>query len=100
LLLSKSVHRLASGFVAGVDLFPSERKSYTMIPIGSIVEADGQEGYIYLVTPAMTVRKMKIEIETIIGSMAAVRGIPEAYTEVVSDGAAYLKDGMKVEVIK
>ena len=100
LLLSGSVHRLASGFVAGVDLYPSNRNSFSMIPIGSIVEADGQQGYIYIVTGTMTVQKVKIDIESIIGSLVAVRGIPEGFTEVVSEGAAYLKDGMKVEVMK
>ena len=100
LLLHASDFRLASGFVAGVDLFPSTRKSFSMIPVESIVEADGHQGYIYVVTGAITVQKVKIDIETLIGSMAAVRGIPEGITEVVSEGAAYLKNGMKVEVIK
>ena len=100
LLLNESVHRLASGFVAGVDLFPSTRKTFSMIPVESIVEANGHQGYIYFVSGTMTVQKINIDIETIIGSMAAVRGIPDGITEVVSEGAAYLKDGEKVEVIK
>jgi multidrug efflux system membrane fusion protein len=100
LLLNKSVHRLASGFVAVVDLFPSSRKSFFVIPVESIVEADGYQGYIYAVTGNMTVKKVRIEIETLIGSMAAVKDIPEGITEVVSEGAGYLKEGMKVEVVK
>lgn len=100
LLLKESVYRLASGFIAGVDLFPAAKKIFSMVPVGSIMEADGQEGYIYVVTGTQTAQKVKIEIETIIGSMGAVKGIPEKVTEVVSEGAAYLKDGMKVEVVK
>ncbi len=100
LMLNKSPHRLASGFVAAVDLFPPARRSFSLIPVESIVEADGHQGYIYFVTEAMTVKKLKIDIETLTGSMAAVSGLSEEITEVVTDGAAYLKDGMKVDVVK
>jgi RND family efflux transporter MFP subunit len=92
--------RMASGFIAGVDLFPSVKKSYSMIPVESIVEADGHQGYVYILTGTLTVQKVKINIETIVGSMAAVNDLPEGTAEVVSEGSAYLKNGMKVEVIK
>ena len=100
LILQETNHRLASGFVAAVDLFPSSKKSFSLIPVESIVEADGHQGYIYAITGSRTVQKLKIDIETLIGTMAAVNGIPEGITEIVSEGAAYLKDGMKVEVVK
>jgi membrane fusion protein, multidrug efflux system len=100
LLLQGSDYRLASGFVAGVNIFPVSKKSFSMVPVGAIVEADGQKGYVFLVTSAMTVKKIRIDIEAIIGSMAAVKGIPEGTTEIVSEGAAYLKDGMRVNVVK
>ncbi|MBK7134284.1 MAG: efflux RND transporter periplasmic adaptor subunit [Bacteroidales bacterium] len=99
LLLNSTGYRLASGFVAAVDIYPFSGKSYTLIPIGSVVEADGKYGNIYYVTDSMSVTKIKIEIETLSGSQAAVKGIPEGVTEVVSEGAAYLKDGVKVKVI-
>ena len=100
LLLNETDYRLASGFIAAVELFPAERKTYSMIPVGSIVDADGQRGYIYVVTGQSRAQKIQIDIETIIGSMAAVRGFPEGITEVVSEGAAYLKEGMKVKIVK
>jgi len=43
---------------------------------------------------------VRVEIATIIGTMAAVTGIPEGGTEVVSEGMAYLRDGIKVQVIR
>jgi hypothetical protein len=48
----------------------------------------------------MTVQKVRINIETIVGSMAAVNGLPEGTAEVISEGVAYLKNGMKVKLIK
>jgi multidrug efflux system membrane fusion protein len=100
LLLKGSDYRLASGFVAGVDIFPSLKELFSMVPVGSIVEADGQKGYIFILTAGMTVKKLQIDIEALIGTMAAIKGIPEGTTEVVSEGAAYLKDGMRVNVVK
>ncbi|MGD0754431.1 MAG: efflux RND transporter periplasmic adaptor subunit [Bacteroidales bacterium] len=92
--------KMASGFIAGVDLFPSVKKTYSMIPVESLVEADGNHGYVYILTGTMTVQKVRINIETIVGSMAAVNGLPEGTAEVISEGVAYLKNGMKVKLIK
>jgi membrane fusion protein, multidrug efflux system len=100
LTLKDAGYRLASGFVASADIYPSGKKPYIMIPVGSIIEADGQQGYIYYVTVAGTARKIKIEIVSIIGTMAAVNGIPPGVTEVVSEGTAYLRDGAEVEIIR
>jgi membrane fusion protein, multidrug efflux system len=100
LLLGGSGYRMASGFVASINIYPSVRKSFSMIPVESIVEANGLQGNVYIVTGTMSVQKVKIDIETLVGSMAAVNGIPEGIKEVVSEGAAYLKNGMKVEVVK
>jgi len=90
--------KLASGFVAGVDIYPSSTTKYTMVPVGSIIEADGHEGYIFVVTDSLTVSKIRIKLEGMPGEFAAVSGIPEGINSVVSEGAAWLKNGMKVEV--
>lgn len=92
--------KLASGFVAGVDIFPSAKKQYTLVPVGSIVEADGHEGYIFVVSDSLRVRKIRIRIEGMPEEYVAVNGIPDSISSVVSEGTAYLKDGMKVEVIR
>ena len=49
LTLMDAGYRLVSGFVASVDIFPSVQNTFTMVPVGSIVEADGLNGYIYVV---------------------------------------------------
>jgi RND family efflux transporter MFP subunit len=100
LLLQDSDYRLASGFFGRVEIFPVSGKSFSMVPVGAIVEADGMAGYVFKLTSEMTVQKVSIDIEAIIGNMAAVKGIPEGICEVVTEGAAYLKDGMKVNVVK
>ena len=100
LILNTTSCRLASGFVASVDIFPTARRSFRMVPVESIVGADGHEGYIYVMTDTGTVSKIKIEIEAIVGTNAAISGVPDGISEIVYEGAAYLKDGIKVTVVK
>jgi RND family efflux transporter MFP subunit len=100
LRLQADGYRLASGFIAAVDIFPSVRKEYTMVPVGSIVGADGHHGYVFVVTDSSTVKKLRVQIESIPGEYAAVSGIQEVAADIVSEGAAYLNDGMKVKVVK
>jgi RND family efflux transporter MFP subunit len=93
-------YRLASGFIAGVEIFPSQRESLVMIPVGAIVEADGRRGHIFYVTDSGTVKKSEVGIETLKGSEAAVKGIPPGVSEIVSEGAAYLRDGERVRIVR
>jgi multidrug efflux system membrane fusion protein len=93
-------YRLASGFIAGVDIFPSGEKRYFLLPVGSVVDADGESGFIFSVTDSSTAVRYPVSIEAIKGSEAAVTGIPEGVRIVVTEGAAYIKDGMKIEIVK
>lgn len=99
LLLEPGNYRLASGFIASVDILPSLKKTFATIPLGSITEADGLIGYVFAMTDSGTVTKIKVNIQGMPGETAAVTGIPENVRDVVIEGAAYLKDGMKVVVI-
>ncbi|HOK26274.1 MAG TPA: efflux RND transporter periplasmic adaptor subunit [Bacteroidales bacterium] len=92
-------YRLAAGFIAGVDIFPSVSKNTVYVPAGSVVDADGNTGYIFALTDSSTVKKIKVVITGIRGSEIAVENLPGDVTLVVSEGAAYLKDGMKVNVL-
>jgi len=93
-------YRLASGFVAGVDIFPVRKQDLTFIPVGAVVEAEGGRGFVYYVTDSGTVKKTGVDIVTISGSDVAIKGIPEGVNEIISEGAAYVKEGMKVKVVK
>ena len=92
--------RLASGFIASVAIIPAVKKSFNLVPVESVVEADGKQGFIYIVSNATTARKIRVEIVALTGTMAAVKGIPEGVKEIVSEGAAYLHDGAVVEIVR
>ena len=89
---------VASGFVANIELTPKEKDSFYIVPIESIMEADGKNGYVYTVTDSMKAKKTAVIIQAIQDSKVAVSKGLEEIGSVVTDGAAYLTDGDTVEI--
>lgn len=98
LSLDPKDYRLAAGFIAGVEIFPSNREAGYRIPLSAIIELDGIGGFIYAVNDSDYVMKTGVEIISVSGSYVFVRNIPEGVSRIVSEGAAYLRDGEKVKV--
>ena len=92
--------RLASGFVANLEIIPSHAEPYYRIPVASIVEADGLTGYVFAITDSATAKKIKVNVAGIYENWAAVAGGLEGVEKVVTEGVAYLSDGDRVEVVK
>jgi len=99
LIMEDMGYRLAAGFVVSVDIFPSEKEPYLLVPVESIVEADGQSGYVFMVDDSSRVSKIKVSIITIIETKAAIRSDQKQIRQIVSAGAAYLRDGDKVKIV-
>lgn len=93
-------YRLASGFMAGVDIFPSDPGDIVTVPAGAVVDANGTEGYLFALTDSSTVRKVKVEIDGIRNEMIALKNFPAGISAIVSEGAAYLEEGTRVNVVK
>jgi membrane fusion protein, multidrug efflux system len=100
LKLNETPKRLASGFIANIEIMPGVKIPYYLIPMACVVEADGRTGYVYEVTAAGIARKIKVDIATLYGSQAAISGGLENVREVVSEGVSYLSDGTPVAIQK
>jgi multidrug efflux system membrane fusion protein len=100
LIMEDKGYRLASGFIASVEIFPAIKETVILVPVGAIVEADGDTGYIYSLSDSLRVHKVKVNIVTIVGSKAAIKELPSATGKIVSEGAAYLHDGEYVKIMK
>ena len=98
--LIPSNFRLASGFVAKLEIYPSKAEMLFRVPVEAVVEANGNTGYIYIVTDSSAVKKTKISIAGFIGSTVAVSSGLENITEVVTEGAPYLTDGERVIIVR
>jgi len=100
LTLDNEGYRFATGFIASVDIYPSKKDSYLLVPVGAIIEADVHSGYLFTVSDSSVARKIRISIIAVTGNRAGISGIPGNISEIVTEGAAYLRDGEKVRVIR
>lgn len=92
--------RLASGFIADVEIYPSVKKIFSLVPIESIIGADGNSAFVFVATNEGIARKIHVDVGSIFGGMVIVTNGLENISEIVSEGVAYLKDGDAVTIIK
>jgi RND family efflux transporter MFP subunit len=99
LTLAEKQQRLISGFVGKADIFPSKKEKYYLIPIEALVEADGSNGFIYAYQSVdQTVSRVPIKIAEIFSDKVAISSDLKDIKEIVTDGAAYLTEGTKVQI--
>ncbi len=98
LSLEPQEKRLAAGFVARVEIFPSQEKTYRWIPISAMVEGEGNMAAVYTVKKNRA-KKIPIRIAHILdGKVLTSHGL-EGVDTVVTEGAAYLSDGAEVTIV-
>ena len=93
---------LRNGFIGKVALLPSNQSSYFKIPMNALVEGYKNKANIYIVN-GETAQKVSIQ-PTYIGNdfftISADNFDLNGMEEVITDGAAYLKDGMAIKVVE
>jgi RND family efflux transporter MFP subunit len=95
--------RFARGLVARVELSlagTGSGTSDTLVPVTALIEADGPDATVYVVDEqAGVARRRPIEVGAIIGERVVVlRGL-RAGEQVVTDGAAWLSEGARVQLV-
>lgn len=91
---------LASGLVGRVEIRPAAGTEMALVPIQSILEADGATATVYTLTEdGRRARRLPVRVGFIQGERVAVSGGLDGITAVVTDGAAYLGDGTAVKVV-
>jgi hypothetical protein len=85
--------------VAKVVIAPAVRGEYDVIPIEALVEAEGRNGFVYVLDPGgATVIKTPVRVELFMGEELAVTMKAGTGQDVVTAGAPYLFDGARVAV--
>jgi multidrug efflux system membrane fusion protein len=93
--------KLVSGLVAKVHIYPSSKTAVYLIPMESLVEADGNLGYVYLPnSEGIRAEKKKIQIVHLFVNAVAIKMDAGDSIDIVSEGSAYLSNGSKIEVAK
>jgi len=92
---------LATGLVGRVEIQSVGGERTALVPIESIVEADGDKATVYALDSTRThARRLPVTIAFVRGDRVAVRGALDGVGAVVTEGAAYLDDGTAVRVVR
>jgi RND family efflux transporter MFP subunit len=94
--------RFVAGLVAKVALVPrgAQVASVPVVPVRALLEANGDRAFVYVVDPARhVVSRADVRIGRISGDVVEVLGGVTLGQQVVSDGAAFLRDGDAVRVV-
>jgi membrane fusion protein, multidrug efflux system len=90
---------LVAGLVGRVEIHPAIGTPATLVPIEAVLEADGNDATVYALSADRThAERRRVKVAFISGSKVAVAGGLEGATAVLTDGAAYVDDGVAIEV--
>jgi multidrug efflux system membrane fusion protein len=113
-------YKLVSGFIAKVDIYPSQKMSLAVIPMAALVEGDKTSGYVFTIyndplsdplsetltetmsdplSETLIVIKKPITIYKILTDEVAVLSGLEDVKIVITDGVSYLVNGAKVKIV-
>jgi RND family efflux transporter MFP subunit len=88
-----------SGMIAKAEISPSKKSRVSLVPIESLVEADGMRGSVYMISPSHAAKKVSVAVAFIHGNQAAIAAGLDGIDEVITDGAAYLNDGDAIKIV-
>lgn len=89
---------LMTGFVGKVTLHPSDRIPVSLIPTGALVNGNQDSGTVYTVKDSIAV-EIPVTIAFLLDDSVALKDSLGSVDYIVSDGAGYLKPGVKVRIM-
>lgn len=93
--------RLVSGLVAKIRLMPAAAPATPVVPIEALVEADGENGYVYVLNADhRSVRKLPVKVGLLYRNSVAIRSGLKPTDTVITDGVSYLTADARVKVVK
>ena len=91
-------NNIRKGFLAKVELTPSMKRNYKLIPIESLAEADNNNGVVYKLNDNRP-KKVDVIVETILGDKALIIGDLTSNDWVISEGVDDVTDGQAIEIL-
>jgi RND family efflux transporter MFP subunit len=92
--------KLVSGLLARVTIEPARGAGATLpyVPIGALVEADGERGAVFVATDGVA-RRREVTVAFLAPASVALSAGVTPGERVVTDGALYLEDGEPIEIV-
>jgi RND family efflux transporter MFP subunit len=92
--------KLATGMFGSAELQSGEAKNSWSVPYEAILDASGNEGFIFVTTDNQTVKRKPVVIESFDGNFIRISKGLEGNESLIVAGSAYLSDGSPIMVIK
>ena len=90
---------LVAGLMGRVEIRPGVGAPATLIPVEAVLEADGDHATVFALSADGTrAERRRVTVAFVDGNQVAVTGGLEGARLVLTDGAAYLDDGVAVKV--
>lgn len=99
LSLSQNPARLAAGLIASVEIFPKKMEGQTVIPLDALLETEGAAAKIFTIKNGQA-QAVPVQVAFLHRDLVVIASGLDGVETVVTDGAAYLSDGAKVEVVE
>lgn len=93
--LNPAGKRFANGLFGKVELYPSVNKVYRVIPVESLIEGHGKDGFVFVNRNGIA-RKIPVTIGYLDGHQILITKGLENIDSVISTGSAFLTDGARI----
>jgi RND family efflux transporter MFP subunit len=90
-------NRIAAGMLAHIEIIPSVKADYIIIPVEALVSSNGRTGVVYVPKDGVA-EKRTVMIQQFEGERVAIQSGLEGATEVITAGSGFLEDGDKISI--
>jgi RND family efflux transporter MFP subunit len=97
LSIPSSDKRIAAGMLAHVEIIPSVKTEYALIPVEALVSSNGRTGVVYVPKEGKAEKRI-IRIQQFHGEDVAILSGLEGVTEVITAGSGFLEDGDAIAI--
>lgn len=91
--------KLYSGLIAHTDITPSYKQTVTKLPLSAFIQANGQQGSVYLVSSASTVKLQTVKISYLSGTYAMITSGLKEGDRVVVEGGPFIVKGTEILIL-
>jgi multidrug efflux pump subunit AcrA (membrane-fusion protein) len=100
LRLSLNGLRPAVGMFGKAEIATQQDESVMIIPYGSLVEADGDKGFVFTIAGTNRVKKVPVNILRFDNEKVYLKDKPEGIDQIVISNSAYLNEQSIIKIIR
>lgn len=82
----------AAGLFGKATIFPKSAGKYWLLPYASVLEADGNDAFVFVSQDGKTATKLPVKVAFLDQEKVAISGGLEGFSQVIATGSAYLSD--------